>query len=160
MEHSIFSDELIQAKELNRRPGQVLDKALTHPVTITRNDEFFTLMRRDEVSTLVTQADQTKEALELINAAFIMLQGNELDPLHLFSWLRAFDSEEIQELVSEVMAAYRMADFSAEHWEGLSAVIHEWHESALAIQSDAVAEAWSSPSNEIPLTPTELFSPS
>lgn len=149
--HSIFGDELIQAKELNRRPGQVLDKALCHPVTITRNDEFFTLIRREDISILVKQSDQTKEVLELTCAAFLLLHGGDIDATHPFGWLQAFDADELQELVAEVISAYRKAEFAAEYREELRAVIHEWHESAIAIQSDDLAEAWKSPAEEVPL---------
>jgi hypothetical protein len=38
---NIYSDELITATELNRQPGRVLDKALEHPITITRNGSNF-----------------------------------------------------------------------------------------------------------------------
>lgn len=150
--HSIFGDELIQAKELNRRPGQVLDKALSHPVTITRNNEFFTLIRREDISSLVNQADQTKEVFELTSAAFLLLHGGEIDTTHPFGWLHAFDTDEIQELVKEVTSAYRKAEFADEYREELQAVIHEWHESAIAIQSDDLTDAWDSPAGEIPLT--------
>ena len=149
----IFSDELVKATDLNRTPGQILDKALSRPVTIARNDEFFTLMRRDEISDIVNGADHTKKALELINAAFLALQDDEIDSAHPFGWLRAFDAEEVQELVAEVMATYRKAECASEYWEELEAVIHEWHESAIAVLSKDLADAWHSPNDEIPLTP-------
>ena len=149
---SIFSDELIQAKELNRRPGQALDKALSHPVTITRNNEFFTLIRREDIASLINQANQTKEVFELTNAAFLMLHGNDIDTTHPFGWLRAFDTDEIQALIKEVTAIYRKVEFAAEYGEELQAVIHEWHESAIAMQSDDLADAWDSPVGEVPLT--------
>jgi hypothetical protein len=37
----IYGDELITATELNQQPNRVLDLAMEHPVTITRNDQYF-----------------------------------------------------------------------------------------------------------------------
>ncbi|MCE2720285.1 MAG: hypothetical protein LW708_15980 [Anabaena sp. 49628_E55] len=48
-----YSDELVTATELNRQPGKVLDKAYEHPITITRNDQSFALLRREDVAYLV-----------------------------------------------------------------------------------------------------------
>ncbi|MGB7414634.1 MAG: hypothetical protein WA902_10535 [Thermosynechococcaceae cyanobacterium] len=147
----IFGDKLIQATELNRRSGHILDMAMTQPVTITRKDEFFTLIRREDISSLVNQADQTRLIFELINAAFRILHGDSMDAGHAYGWLRAFDAEEIQELVQEVTATYRKAEFDPEYGQELQAVIHEWHESAIATLSDDLAEAWDSPADEIAL---------
>ena len=45
----VYGDELITATELNQQPGRVLDLAMEHPVTITRNDQHFILLRREEM---------------------------------------------------------------------------------------------------------------
>lgn len=39
----LIQTPIITATELNRQPGTVLDKASTHPVTITRGDRAFAL---------------------------------------------------------------------------------------------------------------------
>ena len=64
---SIYSDDLISATELNRPPGRILDMALEHPVTITRNDHAFALLRREKMAELVKAAAQTKFVVEIIN---------------------------------------------------------------------------------------------
>jgi len=63
---NIYSDELITATELNRQSGRVLDKALEPPVTITRNDQSFALLRREEVTFLVKAATQSKAVFGVI----------------------------------------------------------------------------------------------
>ncbi|MEH1859509.1 MAG: hypothetical protein V7L21_16255 [Nostoc sp.] len=63
---NIYSDELITATELNRQPGRVLDKALERPITITRNDQSFALLRREEVTFLVQAATQSKAVFEVL----------------------------------------------------------------------------------------------
>ena len=151
MPRPIFSDELVNATELNRRSGRVLDMARLRPVTVARNDEFFTLIRRDEISHIVSDAAHTKQFVELITSA--LLPNPCLEATHPFGWLRAFDRDELQQFVTEVLAAYRKAELCAEGWEEFEAIVHEWHESAIAILSEDLADAWASPAEEMPLTP-------
>ena len=47
MSNAIYSDCIVTSSELNRRSGQILDTALTTPVTITRNNDSFALVKRD-----------------------------------------------------------------------------------------------------------------
>ncbi|MFO0448078.1 MAG: hypothetical protein ACK52I_05315, partial [Pseudomonadota bacterium] len=62
--NSIYSDELVTATELNRQPGRILDKALEHPITITRNDQSFALLRREDVALFVKTAQHSREIVE------------------------------------------------------------------------------------------------
>lgn len=149
----IFSDEIVKATELNRKSGAILSKAVHHPVTIVRNDECFTLMRRQDIALIVTEAAQTRNMFEILNAAFLLSHDKTLGSDNLYSWLRVFDREEIQELVVEVSEAYRSAAITPDGWENLDAVIHEWHESAIAILSDDLTEAWQDTDEEVLLTP-------
>jgi hypothetical protein len=38
-------------------------------------------------------------------------------------------------------------------WNDFEAVLHEWHESAIALRSDTLAAAFAAPAGEVPLTP-------
>ncbi|GAX45560.1 hypothetical protein NIES4075_65810 [Tolypothrix sp. NIES-4075] len=149
---NIFSDELITATELNRQPGRVLDKALEHPVTITRNDQFFALLRREEVTFLVKTATQSKTVFEVLTVAFSLLLGKEIGFEHPYGWLRVFDSEDLQDFIKEVSEAFRLIDSSSTTWNMIDAIIHEWHESAIAIASPELAAAFSDEIDEVPLT--------
>ncbi|MFN5839116.1 MAG: hypothetical protein ACK47J_20950, partial [Pseudanabaena sp.] len=71
--NSIYSDELVTATELNRQPGRILDKALEHPITITRTDQSFALLRREDVALFVKTAQHSREIVELLNTAFRLL---------------------------------------------------------------------------------------
>jgi len=150
--NSIYSDELISATELNRQPGRILDMALEHPVTITRNDHAFALLRRDEIATLLKATAQTRVMVEVINVAYQLSQRKEIDPHHDYEWLKAFDTEELNELVAEIINAFHLGCDTNE-WDLLDVVIHEWHESALAINSPELEKAFSAESDEVPLTP-------
>ncbi len=148
----IFSDEMVKATELNRHSGQILDRAKVRPITIARNEDFFTLINRDELSTLVQEADQAKQVAALLSSAFSTLKQGKLDSSHAYSWLNAFDSDEIQELIGEVVSQHQLAQSSVHHREELEAIIHEWHESAIAILSTDLAAAWQDEVDEIRLT--------
>ena len=138
---------------MNRKSGAILSKAAQHPITIVRNDECFTLMRREDISRIVVEANYSKTLLEILNTAFLISNGKTVNTRSTYSWMNAFDQEEIQTLVAEVSDAYHSAAAMAKDWENLESVIHEWHESAIAILSADLAEAWQAPDDEMPLTP-------
>ncbi|NJL42472.1 MAG: hypothetical protein HC856_10555 [Pseudanabaena sp. RU_4_16] len=147
--NSIYSDELITATELNRQPGRILDKALEHPVTITRNDQSFALLRRENAALLVKTAQHSREIVELLNTAFHLLLKRKIDADRPYAWLGVFDADELNEFIDEVMTAYRSIDQHEQAWYELDAVIHEWHESALAISNPELEAAFSQGSNEL-----------
>ncbi|BAZ84772.1 hypothetical protein [Dolichospermum compactum] len=47
----------------------------------------------------------------------------------------------MQEFIKEVSEAFRLTDTSNEAWDLIDAIIHEWHESAVAITSPDLAAA-------------------
>ncbi len=145
---SIYSDELITATELNRQPGRILDKALEHPVTITRNDQSFALLRRENVALFVKAAQRSKEIVELLSTAFRLLLKQKIGIEHPYSWLGVFDAEELNEFIDEVTRAYRLVDLYEKAWDELDAIIHEWHESALAISNPEFEAAFNQNSDE------------
>ena len=150
--NSIYSDELISATELNRQPGRVLDIALEHPVTITRNDQAFALLRREEMAGHIKAAAMTRVVVEVMGVAYQLSQGKEIGDNHEYTWMKAFDTEELNELVAEVMNGCSVG-YDTGNWEELDVVIHEWHESAIAINSPELEKAFSDNDDEVPLTP-------
>ncbi len=135
MNTTLYSDCLFSSSELNRRVGYVLDTALTTPVTITRNNDSFALVRRDIMTNMAKGIEQMNNVTQLVNAAYRLSNGQEIESNHQFKWIEEFDSEERSELVNEVDSALELAK-STDDWDEVAAVIHEWHESALAIASD------------------------
>lgn len=138
---ALYSDCLFSSSELNRRAGYVLDTALTTPVTITRNNDSFALLRRDVMTSMAKGIEQMNNVTQLVNAAYRLSDGQEIEIGHPFKWLEEFDSEERSELVDEVYKALELAK-STDDWDEVSSVIHEWRESALAIASDELTEAF------------------
>jgi len=134
-----YSDELVTATELNRQPGKVLDKAYEHPITITRNDQSFALLRREDVAYLVKGVTQSKAVFEALSVAFRLLLGQKIGYEHPYGWLRVFDADELQEFIKEVSEAFRLTDTSNQAWDLIDATIHEWHESAIAKLTEGIA---------------------
>lgn len=149
----IYSDELITATELNRQPGRILDKALEHPVTITRNDQSFALLRRENVALFLKTAQCSKQIIELLSTAFRLLLKQTIGSENPYNWLSVFDVEELNEFIDEVTQAYRLVDLQEKAWDELDAIIHEWHESALAISNLELSAAFNQSFDaEIPLS--------
>ena len=150
---TIFEDEIFSATDLNRRAGQVLDKARNRPVTITRNDESFALLLRKDAFQMVEALSSAKRMVNLVTAISTYKQSGAPVPVeHPFEWLNAFDLDELRDLLKEVYAAFRHAADAEISWDDFEGIIHEWHESAIAVRSEVIAAAFAAPADEVPLT--------
>ncbi len=138
---ALYSDCLFSSSELNRRSGYVLDTALTKPVTITRNNDSFALLKRELMANMAKGLEQMDNISQLMNVAYRLSDQQEVESNNEFKWVEEFDSEERAELVNEVYSAFELAK-STDDWDEVTAVIHEWRESALAIASDELSEAF------------------
>lgn len=154
--HRLYGDELVSAKDLNRQPGRILDMALQRPVTITRNDDAFALLKREDVARLIRGNEYAAKMTQLMHAVFLAINGSELPHDHHLSWLRVFDSEELKDLFNDSVTAYENALFGKGTWDELDLVLHEWEESALAIGSEELAQAFTEDPDEVELTRPQL----
>ncbi len=87
------------------------------------------------------KANKANKANDLSSPIGIVEQlrsGEEISADHPYGWLRVFDSEELADLLEETQEALSQPDALDE----LDAVIYEWHESAIAIESPELAEAF------------------
>ncbi|MCC3410730.1 MULTISPECIES: hypothetical protein [unclassified Microcoleus] len=154
----IYGDELITATELNQQLNRVLDLAMEHPVTITRNDQHFALLRREEMTLWVKAATLSLTVFEVSAAAYRLRLGEAISSANPYHWLTVFDSDELCELIAELEKAYRLAESESGAWNQIEIVIHEWHESAKAISSPELAAAFSDEIDEVLLTPPQIES--
>ncbi|MCC3417369.1 MAG: hypothetical protein JGK24_15305 [Microcoleus sp. PH2017_29_MFU_D_A] len=154
----IYGDELITATELNQQLNRVLDLAMEHPVTITRNDQHFALLRREEMTLWVKAATLSLTVFEVSAAAYRLRLGEAISSANPYHWLTVFDSDELCELIAELEKAYRLAESESGAWNQIEIVIHEWHESAKAISSPELAAAFSDEIDEVFLTPPQIES--
>lgn len=148
----VYGDELITATELNRSSGRILDLAMTQPVTITRNDQHFALLRRDEMALLVKAAALSMKVFEVTATAYRLRLGEEIGSEHLYGWLKVFDKDELSELSAEIEKDYRLVESEPAAWDRIEATIYEWHQSAIALSSPELAAAFSDEINEVLLT--------
>lgn len=149
--NAVYSDDLFTATDLNRQSGQVLDRAFEHPVTITRNEQSFALLRREEMANLVKSKLQLELALQIILTTNQLGNGEKVSSEHPYGWLAVFDAEELNELNAEIRSTVRHCS-DAGNWDLLDAVIHEWRESAIAIESSELTVAFNDEIDQVPLT--------
>lgn len=149
----IYSDILVSATDLNRQPGRILDLALKSPITITRNDEAFALLRREDAASMVEAATHVKLLVEFIQAVYRLLLGQVLEPEHPYRWLSLFDADELNELLVEINATIQEIFSGEQAWEAIDTLVHEWQESAQAIATPELATAFEAAADEELLLP-------
>jgi hypothetical protein len=155
---NVYSDELIPENTFNNEPGNVLDLAWKNPVTITRtNQQYFALLRRDDLTQMVKVITLSKKVLEILDIAYKLRLGEDVNSQHPFVWLKVFDSDELGEFITEILNAFQDLSSGINDWDLLDAVIHEWQESAIAIQNQEVVSAFLSEDfDEVLLTKPRL----
>jgi len=150
MRDAIFSDEVYTATELNRHAGTILDRARNRPVTISRNNEQFALLPREQAAKLVGTVNRIARAVGVLSEANAALAGGSVSKP--FKWLTAYDKDDLQKLVAEVLLEARRAASNDGDWDNVEALIHEWRESALVARSGVLDAAMQNePADEVPL---------
>jgi hypothetical protein len=136
----VFSDEIVTAKELNRQPGRILDLALEHPVTITRNSEAFALMPRENVTALIQAAKVAGLAFEVTTIAHRLIAREKLAEDHPYAWLMDFDGDDLNDFINDVTSTFKEFSGLPNALFEVDGIIHEWHESALVAGSGVLDE--------------------
>jgi hypothetical protein len=135
-EFGVFGDEIYTSTDLNRRSGEVLDRACMRPVTISRNNERFALLRREQAAGLFEAVHVLDKIVELLSEAKAAMAGEP--PSASFSWLTIFDKDDLGKLCSEVLNETRSAFLGRTSWDTIESTIHEWHESATVAKSGII----------------------
>ncbi len=153
----LFSDEVFTATELNRRVGTILDHARRRPVTISRNNELFALLRREQAAKLVGTVSRIIRAVSVISEARTAITGGQISKP--FRWLEVYEKDDLENLVTEVLSATLSAASCESDWDEVEALIHEWRESAMTARSGLLDEAmYHESSEEVPLEhPDEIL---
>jgi hypothetical protein len=146
----VFADTVFTSTDLNRRGGEVLNQALKHPVTISRNAEQFALMPREQAARLYRSLEGLKAVTSLLEEVQAAIGGQV--PTQHFRWLSAFEKDDLQRLSSEVLHQSRQILDGAEDWDQMDGLIHAWRESAMVAESGALDDAlFSQAQDEEPL---------
>lgn len=153
----LFSDEVFTSTELNRHVGTILDHARRRPVTISRNNELFALLRREQAAKLVGTVNRIIRAVSVLSEARTAIAGGQIS--EPFRWLEAYENDDLEKLVTEVLSAMLSAASSESDWDDVEVLIHEWRESAVAVRSGVLDSAkYNEPSEEVPLEhPEEIL---
>jgi thiaminase len=78
--------------------------------------------------------------IEAIEIAIRLIEGETISSDHPYAWLMVFDSEDLNDFVTEVRSTFEQFEDSPKAWEELDALIYEWNESALVIDSGVLDE--------------------
>ena len=149
----LFSDDVFTATDLNRRGGAILDRARKRPVTISRNNEQFALLRRDQAAKLVGTVNRIFRSVALLSEAHTAIDGGQ--PSDAFKWLEVYEKDDLRKLFNEVLAETRKAAAGECDWDDVDALIHEWRESAAIARGGVLDAAMIEPSDEQPLEAPE-----
>jgi hypothetical protein len=114
-------------------------------------------LRRDDLTQMMKVITLSKKVLEIIDIAYKLRLGEDVNSQHPFVWLKVFDSDELGEFITEILNAFQDLSSGINDWELLDAVIHEWQESDLALQNQELLSSFLSEDfDEVLLTKPRL----
>ncbi|MGH2379341.1 MAG: hypothetical protein ACRDGT_12825 [Candidatus Limnocylindria bacterium] len=122
---------VVKPTELNRRSGEILERAARYPVLVSRGDDSLVVARHDLVSRLTDSQAHADLLADLMGYLMRRHAGEKADAGGQFDWLSAFDDLDLDEFVGELRATMRDVHMGKAEPETVDAVIHEWHESAI-----------------------------
>lgn len=122
---------VVKPTDLNRRSGEILERAARYPVLIARGDDPLVLARHEWVSTLLGSEARAELLAELSGYLTRRMTGERTDEGGRFDWLNAFDDLEVREFVGELRATIRDIQAGKLEPDLIDALLHEWRESAI-----------------------------
>lgn len=132
--------------------GKMPDMVLRVPVTITRNNEHFALLRRELVAHMSAISEQVTLFTDVMHAIQIARTDASLSAEHPFHWLTAFDDDDLVEMEHELLTCLASVVHN-EDVEAVESAVYGWRASACVIQSGVLADALTAESDPVPLTP-------
>ena len=130
--------------QIDTNTYQLFSKAIYHVLKVKPGRTF---------ADLVKGVKQSKNVIEILSTAFILLRGANISNENPYAWLTVFDLDDIQDFISELTKAFSLIDStSVNAWDLIASIIYEWHESAIAISSPELANAFNDEIDEVLLT--------
>jgi hypothetical protein len=133
----VFRDKVVTPTELARRVREITQRALERPVTIHRAEGDLALMSRDRVAELAKLASATEDLAELGRNLVWLLCGRG-EPTPAWAWLCPFDPDDVADFLDEFTEAVEAAIHGSAGWGDAQAVLHEWEESARALENGSL----------------------
>jgi hypothetical protein len=135
MPNRLFGDRLFSVTDMSRQAGKILDLALKAPVTVTRGDHHFALMRRELASSLFGVTASTEALTDVLMACQQRLAGDPLPQDDEYSWMAGLAQDDLVELIRAALESFRTSMSSATAWTAFDDTIRQWKDGALAAAS-------------------------
>ncbi len=136
MSPTLLADRIISSTELNRRPAEILAQALENPVTVTSKNGDCVILGREFAAKLFQEEQHLNYMMGLAEYILARFCGVAWTALaQEFRWLDGFEKEDILEFFKEYCDTLRNRTAAPADLED---VIHEWQESALALQNEGL----------------------
>lgn len=123
---------VVKPTDLNRRSGEILERAARYPVLVSRGDNSLVLARHDLVSRLTDSQAHADLLADLVGYLVRRHAGAKADAGGQFDWLSSFDDQDLADFVGELRATMRDVHMGKAEPDMVDAVIHEWRESAIS----------------------------
>jgi hypothetical protein len=141
---SLFSDKVFTSTDLNRRASDVLSCAAKGPVTISRNNEQFALLRREQVGGMVGTIGAICVASGvLLEIEYVLTACSSRRTS--FAWLEVYEKDDLEKFRHELLAAMESVSAQEADFEEIHTIIHEWRESALVVKSGVIDDPMHTP---------------
>ena len=133
MPATLLADKIISSTELNRRSGEILAQALDNPITVTNRNGDCVILGRELAAKLFQEEKHLTYVMDLANYILARFCGVAWTALgQEFHWLDGFEKDDVLEFFREYCETLRNRTTAP---VDLDDVIHEWQESALALQN-------------------------
>lgn len=149
---SVLEDQVFNSTTLAKQASMVLDQADKGVVTITRNNEAYAILNREQASWLVPANKYLSEACYVLAAASQRISSNAVDQENPCPWVASIDTKHLKEMLTEITSILAKVASDDSQWEELDAVIYEWHRSAIAAADADLRTAFQAPIEAIPLS--------
>ncbi len=149
---TVFQDQIITSTDLAQGTSAVLDQAEKRPITIVRQQQAFALLLRDTVATAFGNVNHLRDMASLFEAIARVASSDTLPANHPYHWISHFSRAELLAMSRELGDLQRKA-LEEGSWDEMEDAVYEWRATGRAIANQALTEAFTSESEEVPLTP-------
>ena len=140
---TILKDRVISATELNRRSGALLKEAVRRPITVLRSSGNVVMLSRERMARSFQAEEQSKTIQEIMsNLMTRLVSKSKKNVTPRYRWMNQFDDTDLREFAREYVEVFGRASSGLIEWNEVDALVHEWQESAIALQDKRLVREW------------------
>lgn len=139
---TVLKDRVISATELNRKSGALLREAVRRPITVSRAGGDVVLLSREQAARSIQAEEQGKTLQEIMSNLMTRLVFKSKNVTLQYRWMNQFDNKDLSEFAGEYIEAFGQASNGLTDWNEVDALVHEWHQSAIALQDKQLVREW------------------